>query len=194
MNALIFLFSCFLALYPAQKNSTIEDFTLNDAVNKENVSLSSFNNKKLVAVVFTSNYCPYAKLYDERLINLQNKYAEQGVQFLLINSNDPKASPEDSEEKMMSKAKAMSYPFPYLLDKEQKAAGILGAQKTPEAFLLAPAANGFKVIYQGAIDDNPQSAKDVKSPYFQMAIDNALQNQKISQAYARPTGCLIRGN
>ena len=173
------------------QQGTINDFMLTDAVSGQPVSLSDYQSKKGVLIIFTSNYCPYSKLYDARIASLASSYGED-IQFLLINPNSPGASSSDSFDKMKAKAKAAGYQHPYLADKNQEVANLLGATKTPEAFLLKPAASGFRVVYRGAIDDNPQVESGVQEPYLETAIKQLLQNGKVSQPGKRPTGCMIR--
>ena len=83
-------------------------------------------------------------------------------------------------------------PVPYLADKDQVVMGTMGAKKTPEVFLLAQVEGKFVVAYNGAIDDNPQTAKDVRQYFFKEAIEKVLANQKIETPNQRATGCTIR--
>jgi hypothetical protein len=68
----------------------------------------------------------------------------------------------------------------------------LKATRTPEVFVLQPVQNQFKVIYRGAIDDNPQSASDVNHAYLKNTLLNLLNNNKIELNQTRPVGCLIK--
>ncbi|MEQ8712756.1 MAG: thioredoxin family protein [Cyclobacteriaceae bacterium] len=176
----------------AQKSIT--DFSLKNVTNDQTISLSSMKDKKAVVVVFTSNYCPYAKLYEDRLIGLYSAYEDQNVGFVLVNPNHPETSPEDAEAMMIKRAKEKSYPFAYLSDKDQAVAKLFDARKTPEAFVLRPTTTGFQVLYQGAIDDNPQSSGEVRNYHLKDALNLAIAGKKPAESYQRPTGCMIRGN
>ncbi|HMR58033.1 MAG TPA: hypothetical protein PKC10_11970 [Cyclobacteriaceae bacterium] len=81
---------------------------------------------------------------------------------------------------------------PYLADKDQIAMEILGARKSTEVFLLSTAGAKLNIVYSGAIDDNPQVAKDVKQFYLKDAMDKLLAGQKIEIANQRAAGCSIR--
>jgi hypothetical protein len=81
---------------------------------------------------------------------------------------------------------------PYLADKDQAVMLNIGAKKTPEVFLLIPVNGKFVVAYSGAIDDNPQTAKDARQHFFKDAIEKVLANQKIETPNQRATGCTIR--
>ncbi len=177
-----------------QTSKTINDFALTDAVSKNEVALSDFGGKKLIGVIFTSNYCPYSKLYEDRILALHNDFSSKGFQLLLINPNDPVKSKNDSVEKMAEKAKEKGYPFPYLADKNQVAGKLFGATKTPEVFILQKKGGVFQIVYSGAIDDNPQVPQDVNNAYVNDAIIALLGGKTPKSIATRPTGCIIKKN
>ena len=80
------------------------DFSLPDAVSGKNISLADYKGQKAVVLVFTSNYCPYSRLYEDRINNLVNQYKGQGISFVMINPNDPAQNKEESEAAMKEKA------------------------------------------------------------------------------------------
>src|SRR5207245_9736046 len=90
---------------------------------------------KVLGVIFSCNHCPYAQAWEGRLIQMQRDYAGRGVQFLLINSNDPAKSPDDSFSSMQRRAHEKRYPFPYLSDETQEVARQYGATRPPEICL-----------------------------------------------------------
>src|SRR5210317_238491 len=94
------------------------DFSLKN-VNGEMVSLSDFENVKGYIVIFTCNSCPYAVLYEDRIIELANKYPSTDYPLIAINPNDPDIKPEDSFEKMQVRAKNKGFNFPYIFDADQ---------------------------------------------------------------------------
>ncbi len=177
---LILLFSS--ALVSAQD---IINFSLTNVRDGKEVALSSF--KSPVVVVFTSHECPFDNYYKERLKELINSYSGR-VSFVLINSN---TEPEESVEQMAIHLQDL--PVPYLADKAQTAMGNFGARKSPEVFLLTGGSGKFSVVYKGAIDDNPQVARDVRQHFLKDALDKTLAGQKPSTAMQRAAGCTIRG-
>lgn len=161
------------------------DFSLKGANNKTS-SLNDFKNAKTVVLVFTSTQCPYAKLYESRLVSLASTYAGQGVQFVFVNPVVGNGS--ETLEEMAAK----KYSFPYLADEGQSLSKRFGATKTPEAFVLHNNGGEFVLKYKGAIDDNPQVASGVKNNYLKNVIDAVLANKTVTTLDKRATGCLIK--
>lgn len=167
------------------------DFSLKN-VDGKMVSLADFNSAKGYIVVFTCNHCPYAKLYEQRIIELHNNYASQGFPVIAINPNDPVKQPDDSFEKMVERSRAKNYPFVYLFDETQNVAKSFGATRTPHVYLLKKVKDKFQVAYIGAIDDNPQDADGVESKYVENAIDALKKDKKVAIANTKAIGCTIK--
>jgi peroxiredoxin len=167
---------------------TAQDFTLKN-VNGKMVSLSSFKNVKGYIVVFTCNHCPYAKAYEQRIIELDQKYAPLGFPVVAINPNDKDVQPADNFDNMKKRAKEKKYPFPYLYDESQEVARAFGATRTPHVYIL----DQNKVVrYIGAIDDNSEDPNLVKEKYVGNAVDALLSGQDIAVKETKAIGCGIK--
>ena len=92
-----------------------EDFKLKN-IDGKMVSLADFEDAKGFIIIFTCNHCPYAKLYEDRIIDLNAKYAPKGFPVIAINPIDPEVQPEDSFDKMIGRAQEKGFNFPYLFD------------------------------------------------------------------------------
>jgi peroxiredoxin len=184
------VFSIFSAPLMAQK--VISDFSLKNTVDGSTFNLKSYADKKAVVVIFTSNYCPFSKLYEARIKAFAESYASKGIAVVLINSNKHEENPIESEVEMAKKAEEDGFAYPYLADKDQKIMQLFGASKTPEVFLLKPGANGFTLLYSGAIDDNPQVESDVRERYLKDAVEAVLGGRNPTRATVRATGCIIK--
>jgi len=158
-------------------------------VDGKTYTLEMFRDAKAVALIFMCNHCPYVQAYIDRLISLQNDYADQGVRFVSINSNETKNYPEDSFENMVRWAEERKFPFPYLRDETQEMATAYGANRTPEIFLLD---SSFRVCYHGGVDDNYQNPKEVREHYLRDAIEDLLQKGSVSHTTSRTIGCTIK--
>lgn len=164
------------------------DFSLN-GIDGKTSSLDSFNNKKLLLVIFSCNHCPYVQAYEKRIISLQNDYSEKGLQIVAINSNDPSRYPEDSFDEMAKRAAQIGFNFPYLQDESQEIAHAFGASHTPELFLFN---EQRKLVYIGKIDDNWQEPEKVRSSYLRNAIDEILAAKDVSVPETFAVGCTIK--
>ncbi len=164
------------------------DFSLKN-VDGKMVSLSSMKGVKGYIVVFTCNTCPYAVMYEDRIIELHNKYAPQGYPVIAINPNDPDVKPGDSYADMKVRAKEKNFPFNYLMDEKQEVFPAFGATRTPHVFLLD--ANRY-VRYIGAIDDNAQDASAVTVNYVQDAIKALQSGNNPDPSETKAIGCTIK--
>ena len=152
-------------------------------------SLDSYNDKAMIAVIFSCNHCPYVLAWEDRMIALQGEYANKGVQFIAINCNDKRRYPEDSFPNMKKHAAEKNFNFPYLYDEPQGIARAYGAQHTPEVFLFDQQRS---LRYHGAIDDNYDNPNAVRQHYLRDAIEAVLAGQEPQIASTRPVGCTIK--
>lgn len=167
------------------------DFSLENIDGKK-VSLADYKNAKGFIVVFTCNTCPYAVAYEDRLVELDKKYAALGYPVIAIMPNNVAVQPKDSMEDMRARAKAKGFTFPYLMDAGQKIYPQYGATKTPHVYILQKTNKGNEVKYIGAIDDNYQDAADVKVKYVENAVDALLSGKEIKEKSTRAIGCTIK--
>lgn len=168
------------------------DFSLPNIDGKQ-VSLSDYSDAKGFVVVFTCNTCPYAKMYESRIIELHNAFASKGFPVIAINPNDIIQKPGDSMEEMKKRAEDKGYPFPYLRDDDQSIAKAYGATKTPHIYILnKEGSDKFRVEYIGAIDDSPREAADVSERYVEDAVNALLNGQKPDVTNKRAIGCTIK--
>lgn len=163
----------------------IENFTLQDFRGKS-WRLHDFDDARVVAVLFLGTECPIVRLYAPRLVELQEKYRDRGVQLLVVNSNQ-----QDSLTELAHFARVHKIEFPVLKDPGNEVADRFGATRTPEVFVLD---HERRIRYQGRIDDQytygVQRPK-VEQEYLTTAIEALLAGKKVATPYAEPVGCLI---
>ena len=188
----IVLLSAFTTVGSGYKIGDIAtDFKLEN-IDGAKVSLSDYKDAKGFIVIFTCNTCPYAVSYEDRIIALDKKYASKGYPVIAIMPNNTALQPSDNMENMKQRAKQKGFTFPYLIDEGQKISPQYGATKTPEVYVLQKSTKGNEVKYIGAIDDNYQDAKAVKSKYVESAVDALLSGQLIKETQTRTIGCSIK--
>ena len=171
--------------------ATVADFKLKN-VDGNTVTLSDYKDKKGAIVVFTCNHCPFAKAYEDRIMELDKKYAPLGYPVLAVQPNDPVAYEEDSFERMKARAKEKGYTFPYMIDDNQAVAKAFGAARTPHVFILKNNSGKFNLEYTGTIDDNAQDPAGVTKRYVEDAVSNLLGGKPVVTTTTKAVGCAIR--
>lgn len=167
------------------------DFSLKN-VDGTTVSLEDYSDQKGVILIFTCNPCPFAKAYEQRIMQLDQKYASEGFPVVAINPNDPGVSPEDTFDSMKELAEEKGYTFPYLKDETQEIYKAYGATRTPHIFLLQNKGGKFRVAYIGAIDDNAMDASAVTQRYLEAAIAALISGNKPKPESTKAIGCTIK--
>ncbi|MEO9892198.1 thioredoxin family protein [Aurantibacter sp.] len=164
------------------------DFELKN-IDGSTFSLADIKDAKGYIVTFTCNECPFAKMYEDRLIEIHNKYESQGYSVVAINPNGSSENNGESYEAMQERAKEKEFPFVYLIDEAQEIFPKYGAVRTPHIFLLD---NERKVQYIGTIDDNARSANDVKVKYLENAIQALEKGEKPNPNFTKAIGCPVK--
>jgi peroxiredoxin len=163
----------------------IADFTLNDYLGTAH-SLSDWSDKKVVVITFLGTECPLANHYGQRLQEMAVRLADQGVQFVGIDSNR-----QDALEKIAHYAQAHNISFPLLKDPGNRVADQFGAQRTPEVFLLD---DERSVRYSGRVDDRfgvGFARNEAQHDYLEQAINDVLAGKQVSEPTTAPVGCFI---
>jgi hypothetical protein len=148
---------------------------------------SSVADRDAVVLIFSSNRCPTAKAYGERMNALQRDYGPRGIQLLAINSNDPHLYPDESPSRMIERAAEDRYLFPYLFDDGQHVAKAYGARCTFHVFLLD---GERRLRYEGRFDDSRLPDR-VTSHDLRNALDDVLAGHQVRVAETRPFGCSL---
>jgi peroxiredoxin len=141
-----------------------------------------------MVVVWTCNHCPYALAWHDRIADVARDYAERGVRFFAVNSNDAERYPHDSLEAMKQRVAGEDWPLPYLHDESQQAAQAWNAQVTPHVYVL----DSQRVVrYEGAPDsDHMDPAQN--AGWLRGALDAVLGERAPEPAATEPVGCSIK--
>ena len=91
---------------------------------------------------------------------------------------------------MKQRAKELSYPFPYLFDKDQSVAKNYKAACTPDFFLYNAK---LSLVYRGQMDDSrPGNGLECNGIDLRNAFDALLNNKTIDQNQKPSIGCNIK--
>jgi len=174
-----------------QIGDVAEDFKLKN-VDGKLVSLSDFEEARGFIVIFTCNTCPVSVANEDRIIDLNEKYKDQGFPVIAINPNNPEVSGGDSYELMKVRAKEKGFNFPYLFDDGQKVYPTYGASKTPHVYVLNKEDDQLIVRYIGSIDDSARNAGAVKTKFVENAVDALTKGLPVEIASTKAIGCSIK--
>ena len=152
-------------------------------------SLDDFKDATVLVVFFTCNHCPYVIGSDEATRATADKFKEQGVAFVGINSNSEITVPEDGLEHMVARMEEKMFPWTYLRDKSQEIALAYGALRTPHFFCFD---NERRLFYTGRAVDNPRDASLATVNDLENILTDHLAGQKIANPITNPIGCNVK--
>ena len=148
---------------------------------------SSLADHEALVLIFSSNRCPTAKAYAERMNALQLEYGPRGVQLVAINANDPHLQPDERYPRMIERAAEDGFRFPYVVDEGQRVARAYGAICTFHVFVLD---RERRLRYQGRFDDSRLTGR-VTSHDLRNALDDVLAGREVAVPTTRPFGCSL---
>lgn len=172
------------------------EFSLPDVTSGKTVSLSDFQDKQALLVVFLCAHCPYVIHIAPELARIARDYAGKSVGIVGITSNDVEEYPQDAPEPTAKAAQEHGWPFPVLYDESQAVAKAYSAACTPDLFLFGP---DRKLVYRGQIDNSrPSRGSDrpgrgeLNGADLRAALDAVLAGQPVSPEQVPSIGCNIK--
>jgi thioredoxin-related protein len=144
-----------------------------------------------VLVMFSCNTCPYVLKNQDRTVEIAAYALQKDLGVIVLNSNEAYRTKDDSFDAMKAYAKDQKYKWSYVVDKNHEIADAFGANRTPEVFMFD---KNMKLVYHGAIDDNPSDATAVNRSHLEMAINELTEGKEISVKESKSVGCSIKRN
>jgi hypothetical protein len=144
---------------------------------------------QVLVVVFTSNRCPFALAWHDRLLQVGRDYAPRGVELVMINSNAAEIQPQDSMESMRERYAHEDWgPVPYLRDEDQSIARAFDAHTTPDVFVLDAER---RLRYRGAPDADCEEESE-GAAWLRGALDAVLDGREVAAGNSFAVGCPIK--
>ena len=165
-----------------------DNVTMKD-IRNEDISMKDAKRKNGLLVMFTCNTCPYVIKNQERTKAICKYALQNNIGVILLNSNEDQRSGDDSFGAMQQYAKNQDYQWYYVVDKNNEIADAFGANRTPENFLFD---KNLKLVYHGAIDDNPSDAGNVARQHLKEAMNDLVAGKEIAVKESRSVGCTIK--
>lgn len=164
------------------------DVKLKDVSGKE-ITLKDAKKQNGLLVMFSCNTCPYVIKNQSRTKEICKYAMSKGLGVVVLNSNEGTRSGADSYDDMKDYAKSQGYEWYYAVDQNNVLADAFGAMRTPECFLFDKSG---KLVYHGAIDDNPSDASSVNRTHLKEAINEATNGKDVSVKTSKSVGCSIK--
>lgn len=149
-------------------------------------TLDEARERKVVVLAFLGIECPLAASYAPKLAEISRDFEEKGVGFFGVDANS-----QDGPVAIGRFAEKHGLPFPVLKDVGNDLADRLGAERTPEVFVL----DGSRaVVYRGRVDDQYAIGVHRPSPTrhdLVDALEAALAGRPIASPRTEVVGCKI---
>ena len=177
----------FSITYPFEIGQKAPSFKDLPSADGKRYSLSTFDDKQIVVLLFMANRCPTARVYTDRLESIQNDYGPKSLQLVGINSDNQYFFSTEALSQMIGIAEERKYNFPYLKDEDQSVAKNYGALVTLHAFVLD---SQRRLRYRGRVDDSRDPSK-VTTKDLRNALDDLLDGREVRTPETRPFACSI---
>lgn len=152
-------------------------------------SFSDVKKKNGLLVVFSCNTCPWVVKNQQVAAEGYGYALSKEVGVIVLNSNETARGGDDSPERMKEYAKAQGYKYPYVIDENSAMANAFGAKVTPECYLFD---KDMKLVYHGAITDNPKTPSASTRDHLKVAIDEMVSGKDVSMKTSKAMGCGIK--
>jgi thioredoxin-related protein len=153
------------------------------------ISLSEAKKENGLLVMFSCNTCPFVVKNQKRTVEIGSYAMKNKVGVIILNSNENLRGDDDSYDAMRAYAKEQGYRWSYVVDENSQMADLFGATRTPETFLFN---KDGKLVYHGAIDNNPGDEDGVSRKHLQLAIDELTGGKDITVKTSKSVGCSIK--
>ena len=159
------------------------------STDKKDITLGALRTQYGLLVMFSCNTCPYVIKSQARTKEMIEYARGKGIGMVVVNSNAAQRQGADSYEAMTRYAEKQGYAVPYVVDEGSQLADAFGATHTPEVFLF----NGDgKLVYKGAMEDNPSEPEASTQMFLKSAIDNMLSKKPVDPNSTKSIGCTIK--
>lgn len=158
-------------------------------VSGKTITLAEAKEKNGLLVMFSCNTCPYVIKNQQRTNDISNYAIKNDIGVVVLNSNEAYRGEADSYDAMKTYAADQKYKWAYAVDTDSELANAFGANRTPECFLFD---KDLKLVYHGAIDNNPSDAGNVTRKHLQIAIEELSTGKDVSVKESKSVGCSIK--
>lgn len=175
-----------LLLSPNLSAATVSNFNLLDQHGKNHELYRAPG--RAVVLFFTTTGCPIARKSSPKLKALQRQFSPDDLTVWMIN-----AGAEEEKKAIDDELGELGlWRMTYLWDRKQVVALALGIERTAE--VVAIETGSWKILYQGAVDDQFSEGAELPKPtqhFLADALRQFLAGKEISPAKTAAHGCRI---
>ncbi|MDX1631799.1 MAG: redoxin domain-containing protein [Thermoanaerobaculia bacterium] len=166
---------------------TAPDFTLPDLDGQEH-SLADHRGR-LVVLEWVNPNCPFSERHarEGTMIDLVDHHPD--LVWLGINSTAEDHRDYLTPEQHAEYNTEHGIDYPILYDVTGEVGHAYGAKTTPHMFVIDEQG---KVVYAGAIDDDPYARSDSRTNYVTGALEALEQGRKPEPSSTKPYGCSVK--
>ena len=146
---------------------------------------------KIVVLEWTSPVCPYTalKYRDGEMQALQKRAAADGVVWISIDTAPPGRPGYLAPAAMRTRMAAMGMRVTaFLSDADGRIGRAYGAKTTPQLYVVG---RDGRLVYEGAIDDNPSQTAPGASTFVGAALADLRAGKPVETPQTRPYGCAV---
>jgi hypothetical protein len=163
------------------------DFALADLAGKVH-RLSDYRGQVVVLEWINPN-CPFSRRHAEEGTMSRTASAHSKVVWLAVNSTARDHKDFLSTEQHAKYDQEHGIGYPVLYDTDGKVGHAYGAATTPHMFVVDEQG---KVVYRGAIDDDPYGRSKQRTNYVDGALAEHSAGKPVDPASTKPYGCSVK--
>ena len=175
-----------LTVTAAQASTQVDNFRLLDQ-DLQSHELYYYSDAAAIVLMVQMNGCPVVRNLLTDLQALQADYAEQGVEFAMINP-----SLQDTRASIRQEAEDFGIEMPILIDETQLIGEALEIDRSGEVLVIDP--RTWTVAYRGPLNDRVGyeiQRNNASERYVADALDQVLAGEPVEQPRRRTQGCII---
>jgi DsbC/DsbD-like thiol-disulfide interchange protein/peroxiredoxin len=167
------------------------DFTLKDTDGREH-RLSEYTKAgKIVVLEWFNPDCPFSRKHHVQfstMTDLASDLKKKNVVWLAVNSGATGKQGAGLDRNKKAKTEyGMDYPI--LMDDAGTVGRLYGAKTTPHMFVIAP---DGKLIYKGAIDNDPSPRAMGSTVYVRTAVEEFAAGKAVDPSETASYGCSVK--
>ena len=163
------------------------DFSLTDLAGKVH-RLADYRGRVVVLEWINPN-CPFSRRHAEEGTMTRTAAAHSDVVWLAINSTAKDHRDFLTAEQHAKYDQEHGVNYPVLVDSDGKVGHAYGASTTPHMFVVDEQG---KVIYRGAIDDDPYGKGKQRTNYVDGALAEHAAGKPVDPASTKSYGCSVK--